>query len=552
MSQQNHPASFTSFDAFKQAGESPLHAQWRQDRTVRHRVPLTEAWRGCVGLAALFRNAEHALNHGDLMLMPNSHMQWLVLRDVPIGHFPGSQPMNRRDVNLASLAQAEFRYGMPVIDFTRDPRNSWDFKFEPSTGLVPPSPAELDTLAKLGFKPEEMTKLLSAELPVPGDTLHAVKDAREFGVLNKLSAEMTRFAFAAKDHQGRPVRPSWHKAKPEGVGTVEVEPPYKWFPSSYLGFPIAKADQIYWEATESKPEGHAIMCSKCKEHVDAKVFRFRAKSLHVQTFESGDFVADCPACRQRHKWHLEDMVPAKIVRHFPIAFKDRFTRDLGEGLPLRSVGKSVYCGPLQYARERDNANLPDAVTRCAADLVPHRFRSEVTGDKYLVYLPAFSRIVAKQGQVLDAGEVWAYGLHENPSPSWSSQDRLAKWQQLEGVCGGHDYVGLFQQAWFEHQAVVDADAPGQILWPSDLVGLAAKGIEPTGIWWDICPAGRFTDSDLDAIVFPPLRVHEWDKLRFSLPGDVALDAGINDDRFDRRVGRGELKKHKARRATVKA
>lgn len=565
MSQQKHPASFRTFESFRKdlnaLPSTPLHEQWQRDRQVRQTVPLTEAWRGCVGLAALFRNAEHAVNHGPLMLMPNDHMTWLVLRDVPIGHFPGSESMNRRDVNFATATQAVLRHGMPAIDFTvtnyaEAPHDSWDFKFRPfETFKQPPSYNEVEALEKLGFAPETMLPLLTAEVKAAGDTLHSGHNSREFAVLNKLSEAMTKFAFGAKDHSGRPVRPSWAKVRPKTITPSTVEPAYKWFPQPYLGFPRDKREQLFMAATEARPEGSAIMCSKCREHIDARVFERRAKPLHVTVFETGDFVADCPVCRQRHKWHLDDIIPGRVVRHFPIAFKDRMTRDLAEGLPLRSVGKSVYCGALQYAYERDAANLPDAVTREAEDLVPHRFLSDETGEKYLVYLPAWSRIVARQGQVLEPGEIWGYGLHENPSAAWASQDRVAKWAQLDGVCGGQQYVGLFQQVWFQHQGVLGNkkhdELPGQILFPAELVSLAVHVVEPLGIWWDICPQEKFMDVALGALVFPPLRVHQWDKLQFSLPGDVAMNAGITDDRFDPRVGRGELGRKKRKVAASK-
>lgn len=113
--------------------DTDLHRQWKADRARRLRVPLDEAWRGCLGLAMLLDRPDDTEAHDDLALVRNDQVRWLAHRDVPVGRCPGSPVMNRRDVNYANAAVAELRYGMPVIDFTRYVRDAVDFKFLPTT-----------------------------------------------------------------------------------------------------------------------------------------------------------------------------------------------------------------------------------------------------------------------------------------------------------------------------------------------------------------------------------------------------------------------------------
>src|SRR5690348_15380836 len=137
---------------------SELHRQWKLDRALRMRVPLNESWRGCLGLAALLKNVEDTFYHGGKCLIDNRNVTWLALRDVPPGHFPGSAPMNARGVNYVNHTVATLRHGMPVIDFTADPRNAIDFKFMPFSSY----------LRQIGSKPWDQ-ELVEAT----GDVLHS-------------------------------------------------------------------------------------------------------------------------------------------------------------------------------------------------------------------------------------------------------------------------------------------------------------------------------------------------------------------------------------------
>jgi hypothetical protein len=211
--------------------DSDLHAQWKRDRALRHRVPLGEAWRGCLGLAVLLDRPDDTVAHGDLALARNGDVTWLALRDVPVGRCPGSPVLNRRDVNYANATRAELRYGLPVIDFARgDLRGAVDFKFIPSAPHV----------RRLGPAPWDTQQFD----PRP-DALDAGRRRREFAILNRMSARMTEHAFFALDAGGRPARRPWAAHRPPEGRTFRPEPPRRWMPRPYLAFRAAQAAELF-------------------------------------------------------------------------------------------------------------------------------------------------------------------------------------------------------------------------------------------------------------------------------------------------------------------
>jgi hypothetical protein len=217
---------------------------------------------------------------------------------------------------------------------------------------------------------------------------------------------------------------------------------------------------------------------------------------------------------------------ARVAGQHLIAFKDRFCRAVAEGLPLTSIGSSVYCGSVPFVAERDCPNLPDARSR-ALDLVVHRFRNELTGDRELVYLPPSARLRVQIGEALEQGHIWCDVLAEKPDAQWCEQDRLIRWNSLDAVLGGAGYVGLLQRVWFDHQSVMCNElGSGQMLMPADLVSLGARNLSPLGLLWDFARCQEFIDQAASAVIFPSLRLHQWNHLRFSLPGDVAMNGSI--------------------------
>lgn len=514
--------------------DTPEHQTWKSDRDTRQRMPPSEAWRGCVGLAALLGDPDLYVECGTHRLVPNFNISWLALRDVPIGHFLGSAVMNRRDVSLATMATAARRYGMPCIDFTASSRDTWDLRFIP-----------------FGRYRRKIGPALwdDVEVEAAGDTLHSADRPREFAVLNRLSAAMTRFAYCGVDHRGYDVRPAWAARRPAGMVPEPVARPPEWFPRAYLGFHVGEFDEVLKRAMLAEPHGSALQCCRCGKHVDAELFRRRPRSLHVHTAggNTEDFIADCPACQARQKWRATEAIPAATHRQFPIAFRERFCRSVAEGLPLRSIGPSVYCGAKPLAPERDYPNLSDAVLR-GVDLVAHRFLCQLTGRRHIVYLPPSARIEVRQGQTLQSGHRWCRAMPGEPPAAWRGQDRIGRWNALGAVLGGPGYVELLQMAWLRHQAVMHEELGNhQFLLPADLVGLAGMSIRPLCTFWDFRYAKPYVDVELAAAVFPPLRLHRWNDLRFNLPGDVAMDASIVDPRADMHR-RSELPTHPTRRS----
>ncbi|HYE19754.1 MAG TPA: hypothetical protein VEA69_14990 [Tepidisphaeraceae bacterium] len=314
------------------AYKTPLHAQWRADRALRERLPLNEAWRGCLGLAVLLDQVEATVAHGDLALLPTANVTWLALRDVPVGRFPGSPAMNRRDVNYASTTVAGLRYSMPVIDFTRGGgvRAAVDFRF------CPAAPHDRQ------FGPDAW----DVERVIPGaDTLDAAARAREFVVLNRVSAAMTRFALAAVDGGGRPVRPAWFARRPADVEPFRPAPLRNWMPRPYLAISPETADRLSYLLGLAPRSGRPV--------------------------------------------------PAAVLDAFDAAVT------AGEGLVLRTTGPSVFCGELR----RPSTAAVAAMARDAAklDLVVYRFKSELDGRVSEVLLPDPPRRERRRRHPVGAG-----------------------------------------------------------------------------------------------------------------------------------------------------
>jgi hypothetical protein len=77
---------------------------------------------------------------------------------------------------------------------------------------------------------------------------------------------------------------------------------------------------------------------------------------------------------------------------------------------------------------------------------------------------------------------------------------------------------------------VEADR-GISLFPAERVGRLVRDLRPVGLWWDLQPCCGYVDGQLEAAVFPPIPLADWDRLQLTLPGDVVLDARIADPRL---------------------
>jgi hypothetical protein len=196
----------------------PLHRQWKYDRAIRQRIPISQSWRGCLGLAMMWRDVDADFECvGNDVFYGNDNLTWLCLRDIPPGHFPGNPLMDRRDVNPAGTATATLVHGKPRLDFSASAQ-TWDFRRMPYNVV---------NVGRNGRRIE--TRVACA------DTLNTDERPREFAIFNRLSAAMTEQAFCGCNHYGRWKRPAWATTRRTSK-PVPFTPPADWFPRPYVGF----------------------------------------------------------------------------------------------------------------------------------------------------------------------------------------------------------------------------------------------------------------------------------------------------------------------------
>src|SRR5205085_2647265 len=109
-----------------------------------------------------------------------------------------------------------------------------------------------------------------------------------------------------------------------------------------------------------------------------------AEDCRLEFLDSGDFVANCPGCRKRRKWLLDEARPAAIRRRFAPTFQSRFCLAVAEGLPLRAPE------PLTYLRT-ESGDWDDR-------LLAHRLQSEIDGSQKVVYLPRSAVIHVREAR----------------------------------------------------------------------------------------------------------------------------------------------------------
>ncbi|HZZ42848.1 MAG TPA: hypothetical protein VFE58_07910 [Tepidisphaeraceae bacterium] len=497
--------TYRLFDLF----HSPLHQAWKQDRHLRQRVPIQFGTRSCAGLALLFDGppADY-LHHGLRVLARNDQIRWLALRDIPLGCFPSSPSMQRRPVSWASLCQAEIRHGMPMLDFTQPLRPSWDFRSFPITSMV----------VSTGLKVRELIE------PGP-DTLDSERFAREFAVLNALSASMSRFAFFGIDQDNQPVCRPWFRCRPRGHHgrrPYPVHPMEGAAPQPLLAFKLDQVERLFWAGTTVQADRHIIECSTCHNKVDIKSFRRHGTSA-TEVLDDSGFAARCPFCNRHHRWSLEEMVSAPGRRKFSRVLRDRFTEAATGGLLLQATEPSVYLGTCPMDQ--------DEPAEGQLDLVAHRFLSRIDGRRWTIHLPAGAKVLVHPNQPLESEETWAQALPSLPSEAWQRRPRDLRTRDIASICGGNALLDYLRQLWFTQQGIRLPEDPEHVLFPADLVALACQDLPPSGLYWDLTPCiGGFLMQS-EAFLLPPVRITHWDRLLLSLPGDIRVDAGVSDPRF---------------------
>lgn len=455
--------------------------QHRQLRPVR--------WGQSLGLAALFDDLESLIACGDLRLMPNSAVRWLALRNLP------SASGSRRSVCHATVARAVLRFGMPHLNFAGRAEGSCDFRL---------------ISAKRGRVRDGRALWHHVPSWAAGAGQSSHDFGREFAVLNRLSAAMTP-SMTCQTSSASSVHPS------------------DWFPTAYLGFRSGSEAELYRLATCQQPVGSTLRCRKCDRDVEVSAFRAKTLKLRIRLCSDGCVIARCPACGTEHKWRPDHAVPARHRHHVPVGFKDRFCRAVENRLPLVSIGPSIYCGSEPICRDRDWPNLPDARTR-QLDLLVHRFRCRLTGQKRLVYLPQSALVQTRQGQSLELGQLWCHVLPEPPDSAWVALPLPHRYKAIDELLAGEAMANHLRRVWFDHQGLMCGDlGEHQRLWPADLVAFTAgSDMRPLGLYWDFAFSEKFFDEKLTAAIFPPFRVEPHRDFRRTLPGDVAVDASAGD------------------------
>lgn len=472
--------------------------EWKRLRRLSQRIPLSEITRGCVGLALLLQDrGERMVAANGRCMLPNSDVLWARVADVPQGHFPAAGPMNAREVNYASVVQAQMRYGMPHIRFEdADFLHRWDLRFRPDT-----------------------------EAEITQDVLNVARSPELFKTLNRVHRAMTDYAFTATDDRGRPERASWHRQRPRGMQPTQVPRPEAWFPRPMEGFHLNEAENLY-PAVIERPASQWIECRECGKRVDYEVFR------NVQRFEDGNWAAKCPHCRSYTKWYEEDTDAGHIRPRYVWAFRVGFCNDVADQLPLRAWEDLVYGGQIIQHGENVEEIGPSA-TASGLPLIGHMFYSALDSRRYVMHLPEHVH-VGKTGREFMSGDTICHLMSKKPPQLWSNGDDKDRWKTLPQLFDPN-VRSYFLRTWFYGQRVRIPTKPHLFFWPADLVATATSKVQPAELWWDVAPAADYFDDQGEAAVLPPLRARHWDNLLFKLPGEVVLSADLGDPRFKHAV-----------------
>lgn len=424
-----------------------------------------------LGLAAVFDDPEQTITCGDSMLIANSNIRWLAVRDQP------TWCNWRRTVLNATAARARLRFGMPHLCFAESPG-------------VPP----------------DVTRLPVSDAPAP-DCGNRAK--HEGGDLDELAVS-----------QAAVLRHLIHAIRDLPPGTSQVDAralPSHWFPEACLGFSAGSASELFRLATCEQPVGRTLPCRGCGRDIDLN------RLVEHESDRWG--LLPCPLCRRKQRWPLDEAVPARFVRHVPIGFIRRFCRAMEDRFPLKATERCTYCGTRSPNPTRDWPNLPDARSR-RLQLIVHEFHCHLTDQRRFVYLPASAIMEARAGQVLKPGQIWCRVLPAAPEPSWRSLPRQLQYTSADKLLGSDVWADHLKRTWFDCQGITCEElGEHQRLWPADLVAFAAgNSLRPLGLYWDFSPSRNHIDPELAAAVFPPVHLRPSHPLRMTMRGEVAFDA----------------------------
>ena len=76
--------------------DSPEQTVWKRHRSLLLRLPARDVWRGCLGLAMKVVHPSSGVSCHDRQFVPDAHVRWITLTDLPRGTFRLHFPSRRR------------------------------------------------------------------------------------------------------------------------------------------------------------------------------------------------------------------------------------------------------------------------------------------------------------------------------------------------------------------------------------------------------------------------------------------------------------------------
>jgi len=489
--------------------KTPRHLQWDKLKKARSKVRMDEVqFSGFLGFSAILDDPTTNLDR----LVPSDQIRFACVRYTKVGAFPNlGKP---KEGHLASYGRARLAYNMPLIDLT-DARNLVNFRDRPDSELRGHPVSQYDNLLN-----------------------HELYD-REFGVYNAMVADVDRRAFCGVDSKGKPIRPSWFYRRPKNLkDKIKIEHRPEVNIEAFVGVDRDDLDLLYNMATEKSVDRQLrYACPKCNAKHRAE--EFTRRKFKTQWFEDGNFVATCSKCRTRRKYFVDNALPEREHRSFNMAFKIGFCEWVAAGGPFVMR---------HYAKYVESCDVPGECY--GPDLTMHGFTD---GDlEYDIFMPPKIAPHFEPGMLMRPGDVFAnvVTLSSEKLRAWAKQSLKDRWLSLPDVFGGKDMLGFVQKLWFDNQATPVDTGSGRHVYafPTSLIGQAAGKIRTHGLWWDLSAAKKHLRPELGAIVFPSIRIKQWDQFQVDLPGQIRLDARVDDPRFDPECTMlDEIKKEQARR-----
>lgn len=479
-----------------------LLKDWKRDFDERR--PMAGTSRGLFGMAVSIAKGTMALAQGH-SLYPDSSVELFGIRDVPKRYFS-----DMREANIAAVASSDrLRFGAPWIDFGSG--DQWDFWHQPFSTAH-----------------RRESEWHTSKIEAVAGVLNASNEF-DFDVFNRISGSMTRAAYRGLIN-GYPASPRWFK---QGRGQAfDLLPLREWMPEVYLEYAPETYQQMLAFATATESTSVAFECPDCGRCSDIEAL-MQPRNLGVNLIENGDFVARCPVCARRIKWHVADAFPSHPQRRYNEAFKHDFMQAIASNLPLRISEACTYAGVVLIDRRQyfEGRKL---------DTTFHRFCSD-RGETFDLCVPSWSNVLVKPGQTLVTGQEWIKLLpmneHEHGLRNWQKLDNRQKQTGLAEVCGGGIYVGFLHQLWFSSQAIRPLAAGGNVLFPARYAVHASRDIKPKSIWWDFRPCELLDDleaygDNLSTVyIFPPIVPERWHDFQVNAFDVIGLDFRIQDPRF---------------------